>query len=97
MPTKEVPEGSVIISPQDVYTEVRVLTDQVRQLVAKDQNDPLPGRFEAHERDSKDTHDKLTERIRALELKVAKWSAGGGLIGGVVAAAITQIAPYIGN
>ena len=39
---RTIPEGSVVISPADVYSEVKQLTESVRTLIAKDANDPLP-------------------------------------------------------
>lgn len=84
--TRTIPEGSVIISPADVYSEVKMLTESVRTLIAKDANDPLP----AVVAELRTETAKLNDRVRWLEQKV--WMASGmaAALGGSVGALIAQ-------
>lgn len=43
-PPRVIPEGSIIITPEQVYGEVKVLTDKVTVLLAKSEAEDLPGR-----------------------------------------------------
>lgn len=65
----EIPEGSVVITPAQVYDKVITLTEQVTKLLASEEQDK-----KARE-DFKSDLDKLRERVGALEQKV--WLAAG--------------------
>ena len=73
-----IPEGSVVISPADIYAEVRSLTKAVTDLVATDK---------AEANDRADLRAKVTQldtRLSAVERKLwmvtgAAAAAGGGL------------------
>lgn len=77
--TAQIPEGSIIITPTEVYNEVKSLTDVVRQLVAENKADTIPQQVA-----------DLQTRVRALEAKV--WIASGfaaalgGGLGGIIPA-----------
>lgn len=60
----DIPEGSIVITPQQVYEKVMTLTDTVTQMLAKQNNDTT----------QQDISD-LKNRVRALEAKV--WMAAG--------------------
>jgi hypothetical protein len=60
----DVPEGSVIITPAEIYAKVMTLTEAVQQMVAKEQASTL----------ASDVSD-LKVRVRALEMKV--WMVAG--------------------
>jgi hypothetical protein len=62
--TNPIPDGSIIITPTEVYNEVKSLTDVVRQLVAQDaaeveRNRNLTARV-----------DQLDTRLSAVEKKM---------------------------
>lgn len=65
----EIPEGSIVITPTEVYHEVRSLTEVVRELVTQDKAD--------RERDleTRKEVDALKVRVSSLEQKV--WIAAG--------------------
>lgn len=60
----DVPEGSVIITPAEIYAKVMMLTEAVQQMVAKEQASTVMA----------DVSD-LKTRVRALEMKV--WMVAG--------------------
>ena len=66
-----VPEGSVVITPGQVYDKVVTLTEQVTRLLEREANDPAPGQIS----DLKEMAAKQEARIGALEKKV--WVASG--------------------
>jgi len=60
----QIPEGSIIITPTEVYNEVKALTIAVRELVASDKS-------EADERAAlKNKVDQLDTRLTAVERKL---------------------------
>ena len=73
-----IPEGSIIITPTEVYNEVKSLTDAVRDLIASDKAD-LDQRTKLEMR-----VDKLDSRLTAVERKMllftgAAAAAGAGI------------------
>ena len=73
-----IPEGSIIITPTEVYNEVKSLTDVVRQMVAQDAAE-LESR-----RELKTRVDALDTRLTAVERKMllftgAAAAAGAGI------------------
>lgn len=77
-PPPQIPEGSVIITPAEVYAEVKSLTDAVRDLIASDKADGV-------ERTKLELRvDKLDTRLTAVERKMllftgAAAAAGAGI------------------
>ena len=73
-----IPEGSIIITPTEVYNEVKSLTDAVRDLIASDKADGV-------ERTKLEMRvDKLDTRLTAVERKMllftgAAAAAGAGI------------------
>ena len=73
-----IPEGSIIITPTEVYNEVKSLTDAVRDLIASDKADTdVRTRLEQRV-------DKLDSRLTAVERKMllftgAAAAAGAGI------------------
>lgn len=64
-----IPEGSIVITPTQVYDKVNLLTEQVTKLLAQDE-------AEVNERTEMRREIKaLGERVRSLENKV--WLASG--------------------
>lgn len=84
-PTTPIPDGSVIITPTEVYRELRATHDAVRDVGAK-----LDGIAEDI-RDHSEVIDDHETRIRALESKV--WLASGAV--GLVAAAAGIVVPLL--
>jgi len=78
-PTTVVPEGSIIITPAEVYTKVTSLTDVVTKMVAQDEA------AQGHAKRLEDKVDGLDKRVSAIEKKI--WivtgfaAAAGGLVG----------------
>jgi hypothetical protein len=73
-----IPEGSIIITPTEVYNEVKSLTDAVRDLIASDKAD-IAERTKLELR-----VDKLDTRLTAVERKMllftgAAAAAGAGI------------------
>jgi hypothetical protein len=73
-----IPEGSIIITPTEVYNEVKSLTEAVRQLVAQD-----AAEVESR-RELKARVDSLDTRLTAVERKMllftgAAAAAGAGI------------------
>ena len=73
-----IPEGSIIITPTEVYNEVKSLTEAVRQLVAQD-----AAEVESR-RELKARVDLLDTRLTAVERKMllftgAAAAAGAGI------------------
>lgn len=78
MTTPHIPEGSIVITPTEVYNEVKSLTDVVRQMVAQDAAE-LESR-----RELKTRVDALDTRLTAVERKMllftgAAAAAGAGI------------------
>lgn len=73
-----IPEGSIIITPTEVYNEVKSLTDAVRDLIASDKADQV-------DRTKLELRvDKLDSRLSAVERKMllftgAAAAAGAGI------------------
>lgn len=78
----DVPDGSIIITPAEVYADVKSLTDQVRTLLARDE-------AEREDRDrDRSRLDAVESRLSKVEQKV--WLASGacaavGAVAGVIA------------
>ena len=73
-----IPDGSIIITPTEVYNEVKSLTDAVRDLIASDKAD-VDQRTKLEQR-----VDKLDTRLTAVERKMllftgAAAAAGAGI------------------
>lgn len=73
-----IPEGSIIITPTEVYNEVKSLTDAVRDLIASDKADGVE-RVKLEQR-----VDRLDTRLTAVERKMllftgAAAAAGAGI------------------
>ena len=78
MSGQQIPEGSIIITPAEVYNEVKSLTEVVRALVAQDAAETQ----RAKDRDAR--LDKLDSRLTAVERKLllatgAAAAAGAGV------------------
>lgn len=75
-PTTPIPDGSVIITPTEVYSEVRATREAVQQLSA--QIGGVPAQLTDHE-----------TRLRAVEKLI--WRAAGGamILGGIGGYALT--------
>jgi hypothetical protein len=67
-PMTPIPDGSVVITPTEVYAEVRATGDAVRQLAAK--LDGVPQQLSDHEM-----------RLRALERLVWRAAGAGCVLG----------------
>lgn len=76
-----IPEGSVVITPAQVYAEVVRLTEAVNKLVVKDESDPLPARVDALEAEVRGLGGRLTSVERKLYLAAGAAAALGGLAG----------------
>ena len=73
-----IPDGSIIITPTEVYNEVKSLTDAVRDLIASDKAD------EQQRADLRLRVDQLDTRLTAVERKMllftgAAAAAGAGI------------------
>ena len=73
-----IPDGSIIITPTEVYNEVKALTDAVRDLIASDKAD------EQQRADLRLRVDQLDTRLTAVERKMllftgAAAAAGAGI------------------
>lgn len=65
----EIPDGSIVITPSEVYADVKALTDQVTKLLARDE-------AEREDRDRDRTRlDKIEIRLSKVEQKI--WLASG--------------------
>lgn len=64
---QQVPEGAIIITPAEVYAEVRSLTEVVRELVAKDRADNTAAEMAELKKD-------------VTTLKRAMWVLAGALL-----------------
>lgn len=70
-----IPEGSIIITPAEVYNEVKSLTDAVRSLIASDAADVLA-------RNTLQEHvDKLDTRLSAVERKMLLFTGAAAALG----------------
>ncbi|HEX6684538.1 MAG TPA: hypothetical protein VF062_17170 [Candidatus Limnocylindrales bacterium] len=83
-----VPEGSVIITPAEVYARVVALTDVVTKMVAADQAD-AESRAELKSRLGKVEQDVLTIKQK-LWFVAGACSAVGGGVGSAVAAILAR-------
>lgn len=77
-PGNNIPDGSIIITPTEVYNEVKSLTEAVRQMVAND-----VAEIESR-RELKQRVDLLDSRLSAVERKMllftgAAAAAGAGI------------------
>lgn len=88
MTTPHVPDGSIIITPSEVYAEVKALTEVVRQLVARDEAEKAD-----RDRLALEVAD-LAKRLNWVEQKI--WiasgfcAAAGSGIGAVVVSLINR-------
>lgn len=73
MTNQNVPEGSVIIPPYEVFNEVRALTIAVRDLIASDKADT-------------DARTKLWEKMSELDRRVGRIETKLWFIAGIAAA-----------
>lgn len=69
-----IPEGSIVITPVEVYNEVKSLTDEVRKLVAAQAADPTPSAVADHEQ-------RIRRLERALWIGVGIAAAAGSAVG----------------
>lgn len=74
----QIPEGSIVIPPTEVYNEVKALTDVVRQMVAQD-----AAEIESR-RDLKTRVDLLDTRLTAVERKMLLFTGAASAIGAIV-------------
>lgn len=76
----DIPEGSIIITPTQVYNEVKLLTEDVRRLLAAQATDTIPAQVQDHE-----------QRIRRLER--ALWIGVGlaAALGSAAGSAASQL------
>jgi hypothetical protein len=70
-----IPEGSIIITPTEVYNEVKSLTEAVRQLVAQD-----AAEVESR-RELKARVDLLDTRLTAVERKMLLFTGAAAAVG----------------
>ena len=80
-----IPEGSVVISPADIYAEVRSLTKAVTDLVATDK---------AEANDRADLRAKVTQldaRLSAVERKLWMVTGAAAAVGGSLGAWVPTI------
>jgi hypothetical protein len=70
-----IPEGSIIITPTEVYNEVKSLTDAVRDLIAADKAD-IAERVKLEQR-----VDKLDTRLTAVERKMLLFTGAAAAAG----------------
>lgn len=70
-----IPEGSIIITPTEVYNEVKSLTEAVRQMVAQD-----VAEVESR-RDLKARVDQHDTRISAIERKMLLFTGAAAALG----------------
>ena len=73
-----IPDGSIIITPTEVYNEVKALTDVVRQLVAQDAAEVEKSRNLTARVDQLDTRLTAVER-KMLLFTGAAAAAGAGI------------------
>jgi len=74
-----VPDGSAVITPNDMFNEVRATHDEVKTLTTKVDtlSTNVGTRIESLEREA---HDHET-RLRELEKKLYRWAGGAAVIG----------------
>lgn len=75
MAPPEIPEGSIVITPTEVYNEVKALTDVVRQMVAND-----TAEVESR-RELKAKVDQLDQRLTAVERKMLLFTGAAAAAG----------------
>jgi hypothetical protein len=73
--TAPIPEGSIVITPTEVYNEVKSLTDVVRQMVAND-----VAEVESR-RELKARVDLLDSRLTAVERKMLIFTGAAAALG----------------
>lgn len=92
-----IPEGSVIITPAQVYDKVNKLTEAVTEMLARDQADEVAARRREAEDNRRESDRKaeikaLEVRVTAVERKVyiaAGFAAAlGGVLGGYLPAVL---------
>lgn len=93
---QHVPEGSVIITPGEVYSRVTALTDAVQTLLARDAEDErrrVEEREAAARRDSERREEiaRIETRLSSVERKL--WIASGfaAALGGTVGANLGRL------
>jgi hypothetical protein len=88
MTGQQVPEGSVIITPAEVYRTVIALTEEVTKMVAADAAD-VDSRKKLEDRVSR-VEDKVTTINNRLWFVAGLASAVGGSIGSALAAVLAR-------
>ncbi len=86
MPDRDVPDGSVVITPGEVYNEVRDLTIVIRDLIASDAEDKRNRAREELERaeERRTTTERfkdLDRRLGAVEKKLIFFAGAAATIG----------------
>ncbi len=81
-----IPEGSIIITPTEVYNEVKSLTDVVRLLVAQDAADgerraEITARVDKFEAETGAKFDRLDTRMTAVEKKMLLFTGAAAAAG----------------
>lgn len=94
--TNQIPEGSVIITPAQVYDKVNTLTELVTQLLARDEADLIrqadlkdaalrrESEYARRESDQKAEVEAIKIRLGAVERKVYIASGFAAALGGVL-------------
>lgn len=74
-----VPDGSAVITPNDMFNEVRATHDEVKTLTTKVDtlSTNVGNRLESLEREAAD-HET---RLRELERKLYRWAGGAAVVG----------------
>lgn len=86
----EIPAGSVVITPVEMYTELRDVHDEIKRLATL--IDPALAEVRADITENKNRVEAHDLRLRAVELRVwfaAGVAAGAGGLGGWVASMLT--------
>jgi hypothetical protein len=86
MTGQNIPEGSIVITPTEVYNEVKALTDVVRQMVANDAAEidsrrDLKSRVETLKIETDARLDKFDTRLTAVERKMLMFTGAAAAAG----------------
>lgn len=82
----EIPEGSIVITPTEVYNEVKALTEVVRQMVAQDAAEvesrrELKARVESLKTETDMRLDRFDTRLTAVERKMLLFTGAAAAAG----------------